>query len=325
MKTYYVKDLEKGLVLNNESFAVKLVESAQTKDGKPFFKLILADKTGEIKAQIWADNIPNIEKSALIAGNVILINAMVEDYRGVLQLNILKASKIDETLLSEYMEASDFELDDLLEQLKKHVTSIKDKNIQKFLESIIADENMGPKLKTYPAAEYVHHAFQGGLLEHTVEMLDLAMPLKKYYKEANFDYIIAGIVLHDLGKLFELEPVGVTIQRTREGYLVGHLVKSYEILLERGPKYLNQEQILNLKHIILSHHGYLEFGSPVVPATIEAIIVSYVDQLSSKARIFQKIIRKNSESDSEFAEFDRTIGVKVYLGDRNPSDTLELI
>lgn len=325
MKTYYVKDLSKGLVLNNESFAVKLVESSQTKDNKPFYKLILVDRTGEIKAQIWADNIVNVEKSALIPGNVILINAMVEDYRGTLQLNILKASKVDETMLSEYMEASDFDLDKLWLELKAYVTAVKDINIQHLLEDILEDKELGARFKTYPAAEYVHHAFQGGLLEHTVEMLDLCMPLKKYYQEADFDLVTAGIILHDSGKLFELQPVGVTIQRTTEGYLIGHLIKSYELLLERGPKYLNMEQLLQLKHIILSHHGYLEFGSPVVPATIEANIVSYVDQLSSKTRIFQKVIRKNIDNGVAFSEFDKIIGAKVYLGETKDNETLDLI
>lgn len=322
MKTYYVRDLSKSLVLNNESFAVKLVESALTKDQKTYYKLILADRTGEIKAQIWSDNIPSIEKSALIPGNVILVNAMVEEYKGVLQLNILKAVRAPEAQLSEYMEASDFDLEELWKDLNKYIKDIKDERITNFLLELFNDKDIAVRFKTYPAAEYVHHAFQGGLMEHTVEMLDLSVPLKKYYKEANFDLITAGIILHDIGKLYELEPVGVTIQRTKEGYLVGHLIKSYEVLLNKGPKYLNEEQLTNLKHIILSHHGFLEFGSPILPVTIEAVIVSYIDQLSSKTRIFQKVIRKNQGNGSMFSEYDRTLGVKVYLGDDNVTDLI---
>ncbi len=316
MKTYYVKDVSKGLVLNNETFAVKLVESALTKDGKNYYKLILSDRTGEIKAQIWSDNIPNIDRSSLIAGNVILINAIVEEYKGVLQLNILKASKAQESLLSEYLEASDFNIDELWANLMNFIKEIKDESIKKFLNELFDNKDIEVRFKTYPAAEYVHHAFQGGLLEHTIEMLDISTPLKKYYKEADFDLITAGIILHDIGKIYELEPVGVTIQRTKEGYLVGHLIKSYELLIEKGSKSLDNETLMKLKHIILSHHGFLEFGSPVLPATIEAIIVSYIDQLSSKARIFQKVIRKNSDTEAIFSEYDRTLGVKVYLGDK---------
>ena len=119
-----------------------------------------------------------------------------------------------------------------------------------------------------------------------------------------------------------LEPVGVSVQRTTEGYLIGHLIKSFETLLEKG-KLLKSETLLNLKHIILSHHGLLEFGSPVLPATIEATIVNYLDQLSSKTRIFQKLIRKNINNEQLFAEYDRIIGAKVYLGNLKRQDEVE--
>ena len=314
MKTYFVKDLSKGLVLNNETFAVKICENLQTKDGKPYYKLVLADKTGEIKAQIWSDNIKNVSKNSLKIGAVMMVDAMVEDYRGVLQLNILKAEKVEENKLNDYMESSDFDLEDLWKDLLKHIDSVKNENIKKFLTDFLNDSEIGPKFKIYPAAEFVHHAFRGGLLEHTVEMLDMTTPLRKYYKEANFDYVVAGIILHDSGKLLELEPVGLVTQRTKEGLLIGHLIKSYELLMQKGKGILNEEQMINLKHIILSHHGYLEFGSPILPSTIEANIVTYVDQMSSKTRIFQKVIRQSQSNDMEFSEYDKIIGAKVYLG-----------
>lgn len=314
MKTYFVKDLSKGLVLNNETFAVKLCDSLQTKDGKPYYKLVLADKTGEIKAQIWSDNIKNVGKQALKIGGVMMIDALVEDYRGVLQLNIVKAEKVEENKLNDYMESSDFDLDDLWQNLVDHIKTVKNEKLQNFLTTFINDTEIGPKFKIYPAAEYVHHAFRGGLLEHTVEMLDMTTPLRKYYKEANFDYVVAGIIMHDSGKLLELEPVGLVTQRTKEGLLIGHLIKSYELLMAKGKDLLDDEQLINLKHIILSHHGYLEFGSPILPSTIEANIVTYVDQMSSKTRIFQKVIRQSQSSDMEFSEYDKIIGAKVYLG-----------
>jgi len=320
MKTYYVKDLQKGLVLTNESFAVKSVESAQTKDKKAYYKLILIDKTGDVKGQIWSDNFANIQKPALIPGNVIMINGTVDEYKGSLQINILTASKLDDNLLDEYMEASDFDLDELWEDLQKHIDSVKDPQLSEFLKKLFTDKEIARRYKTYPAAEYVHHAFQGGLLEHVVEMLDLAQPLKKYYPEANYDFITAGIIMHDIGKLYELEPVGVVVQRTTEGYLEGHLVKSFEILLEKGKGILNESNMLLLKHIILAHHGFLEFGSPVLPATIEAVIVSYLDQLSTKARIFQKLIRKNMGNDQLFTEWDKLIGTRIYLGGVPPME-----
>lgn len=313
MKTIYVKDLAPSMNITGEGFAIKSVELSQTKDNKPFYKLVLMDKTGEVKGQIWSDNLKRMDKSTLKAGNVVVVDAIVEDYRGILQMNIFNVQKIDETSLSEYMEASDFNPEDLWKEINKFIDEIKDSDIKIFLKNLFKDEDIVRKYKTYPAAEYVHHAFRGGLLEHVIEMLNFAVPLKRFYPEANYDLITAGVILHDIGKLFELEPVGVSVQRTKEGYLIGHLIKSYEVVLEKG-KELNESTLLNLKHIILSHHGFLEFGSPVLPATIEAIIVSYLDQLSSKARIYQKLIRRNTGNTQDFAEYDKIIGTKIYLG-----------
>jgi 3'-5' exoribonuclease len=314
MKTYYVKDLQKGLVLSNETFAVKSMESAQTKDGKTYYKIALIDKTGEIKGQVWNDKLPNIEKGAFSAGKVVMISGTVEDYRGILQLNIFSAVRVDEAQLDEYMEASDFNLDELWESLQKYISAIKTPELKALIDKIFADPDISRKFRIHPAAEYVHHSFQGGLLEHTVEMLDLAQPLKKYYPEANFDLINAAIVLHDIGKLYELEPVGVVVQRTVEGHLVGHLVKSYQIVHDFGKNIVPAKLLLQLEHIVLAHHGQLDYGSPVVPATIEAMIVHMIDDTSCKVRIFQRLIRKAAGNESEFTEWDKLLGTRVYLG-----------
>lgn len=320
MKTYYVKDLQKGLVLSNETFAVKSSESALTKDGKQFYKIILLDKTGEIKGQIWNDKIPNVEKGCLVAGKVIMISGTVEDYRGSLQLNVFSATKVNEAQLDEYMEASDFDLTQLWDELNTYINNIDCVEIKQLLVSIFADEEISRKFKIHPAAEYVHHSFQGGLLEHVVEMLDIAQPLRKYYPEANFDLVTAGIILHDIGKLYELEPTGVVVQRTAEGHLIGHLVKSFQFVHDKATGKLSEKLLMQLEHIILAHHGELAYGSPVLPATIEAMIVNSVDYTSSKVRIFQKLIRKNSGSESEFSDWDKIVGTRVYLNNQDSSE-----
>ena len=321
MKTYYVKDLQKGLVINNESFAVKLSETGTTKDGKAYYKLLLIDKTGEIKAQVWNDKIPNVEKGCLKPGNIVMINGTVEDYRGVLQLNVFGASRVSESKVSDYMEASDFDIDELWTDLNNHISSIKSPDIQTLMAKTLADADLVRKFRTYPAAEYVHHDFQGGLLEHVVEMMDTVQPLRRFYPEANFDLVIVGIFFHDIGKLWELEPVGVTIERTNEGYLMGHLVKSFEVFSQLASGTLKPETMLSIQHIILAHHGSKDFGSPVVPASIEAAIVFGVDYLSTKIRIFQKVLRKNTENEGFFSETDKFIGGKVFLGDfKNVTD-----
>jgi 3'-5' exoribonuclease len=320
MKSIYVTDITKGMTLNGETFAVQEVTLAETKDGKPYYRINLIDKTGSISGQIWSDNIINVDKKALNTGNVISISATVEEYKGNLQLNILGASRVDESSLAEYMEASDFDLEELWQILKTHIDNIANIEIKSFLHKIFADENFRLKFRAHPAAEYVHHSFQGGLLEHVTEMLEMMIPLKKFYKEANFDLVTAGIILHDIGKLDELTINGTVVQRTKEGYLVGHLVKSYEFLLTHGKDSLSEEIMVNLKHIILSHHGLLEFGSPVLPATIEAAVVHALDEASSKVRIFQKILRKNINNKEDFAQWDNILKTRVYKAQINPVD-----
>jgi len=312
MKKYYIKDLSKGMTLNGETFAVQEVKKAETKNGKPYYRVKLIDKSGDINAQIWSEAISNVDQGGLKVGKVIMIDASVEDYRGTLQLNISKATSVSESDLDEYLESSDFDLDDLWKTLENYIAKVENVNIKKFLEAIFYDKFIKDNYKTHPAAEYVHHSFHGGLLEHVVEMLDLTVPISKYYKEADFDLVTAGIILHDIGKLYELQIEGTVVQRTKEGYLVGHLVKSYELLLKFGEKILDEEQLINLKHIVLSHHGILEYGSPVVPATIEAAIVHAVDEASTSIRIFQKVIRKNSNKKESFSDWDPILKTRVY-------------
>jgi 3'-5' exoribonuclease len=202
----------------------------------------------------------------------------------------------------------------LWQKLESYINGIADTEIKAMLKTIFADSEINRRFKTFPAAEFVHHSFRGGLLEHVVEMLDISGSLKSYYEEANYDYVYAGIILHDIGKIFELAPVGAAIERTKEGYLLGHLILSFETLLRYG-KDLDPEKLLNLKHIVLAHHGVLEYGSPVIPATIEAAIVHEVDKLSSTTRTYQKVIRQSRENGHEFAEWDKILGTKVYLGE----------
>lgn len=325
MKTYYVKDLEKGMSLNGETFAVQKSELADTKSGKPYYRVTLVDKTGSISGNIWGDNFLNIEKKALKSGKVVLIDARVEEFKGALNLNIEKVNGVSEAALDEYIEGSDFDLDELFKDLETHIEKIQDKNIKKFMDNIFLDKEFAAAYKTMPAAEYVHHSFRGGLLEHVVEMLDMMEPMKRYYKEADFDLVTAGIILHDVGKLEELKVVETVVQRTKEGYLLGHIAKGYEFVTEQGKDILSEEQMLLLKHIILSHHGQMDFGSPVVPSTLEAAIVSVLDTASSQVRIFQKILRKSEGRDDEFAEWDNILKTKLYLPKKDSDEELTLI
>lgn len=324
MKTYYVSDLQKGMSLQGETFAVKDVQLTETKSKKPYYRITLIDKSGSINGNIWGDNFTGVEKSAMKAGKVVMIDAVVEEYKGSLMLNIDRVAAVSEATLDEYVEGSDFDLDDLFSILTKHIDSVENKEIKSYLQSLFEDKEFAAKYKTMPAAEYVHHSFRGGLLEHVTEMLDLMVPLRKYYKEADYDMVTLGVILHDVGKLHELFVEGTVVQRSKSGYLLGHIALGLEFVVKSAEKFLTDEQLILLKHIVLSHHGSLEFGSPVVPSTLEAAIVSQLDSMSSQVRIFQKVIRKNKSREDSFSEWDNILRTKVYQS-RQQTEELRLI
>lgn len=312
MKTYYVSDLQKGMSLQGETFALREVQLTETKAKKPYYRISLIDKTGSVNGNIWGDKFGSIEKSALKTGKVVMVDAIVEEYKGSLMLNIDRVSGVSEATLDEYIEGSDFDLDELFTNLTDYIEKIEDKKIQEYLKSIFSDKDFANKYKTMPAAEYVHHSFRGGLLEHVVEMIDLMQPLRKYYPEADFNLATAGVILHDVGKLHELYVADTVVQRSKEGYLLGHIALGLEFVSKTAGEFLSDEKFMLLKHIILSHHGSLEYGSPVVPSTLEAAIVSQLDSMSSQVRIFQKIVRKNKNREDNFSEWDNILRTKVY-------------
>lgn len=326
MKTYYVNDLEKGMTLGGETFAVQKVELAETKSKKPFYRVTLIDKTGSISGNIWGDNFQNVEKKALKPGKVVIIDARVDEFKGNLTLNIDRVNSVNEASLDEYVEGSDFDIDELYKNLQDYISNVKDKNIKKYLNELFSDKDFALKFKTRPAAEYVHHSFRGGLIEHVVEMLDMLQPMRRFYPEVDYDLVTAGIILHDVGKLEELKVEETVVQRTDEGYLLGHIAKGYEFVSETAKGVLDDDQLLRLKHIILSHHGQLDYGSPVVPSTIEASVVSVLDSASSQVRIYQKVLRKSEKRADDFSEWDNLLKTKVYLPKRNQeNDELTLI
>lgn len=312
MKNIFVKDLRKSDILTQEMFAIQNFERLQTKDGKPYIKLYLSDKTGSIQGFIWSDSIPNIEKGCLQKGLVVMIDAKGEDFKGNIQLNISKMSKVSEQYIEDFIEGSQFSADELTDKLNKHIATIKTESLSKLIEKLFSDPDIKLKFTFFPAAEYIHHAFQNGLLEHVIEMLDLADIMKTFYKDADYDLIKTGIIFHDIGKIYEFDRVGVTMQRTVDGYLIGHLIKSYEALLDASKGILDDKTLLALKHIVLSHHGELEFGSPVRPATLEAMIVHHLDQLSSQTRSIERMEKNSAIDELGFTEYDRVLGTKVY-------------
>ena len=303
MKTYYVKDLTTALTLNLEPFAVVEVNKAEDKFGKPYLKLVLADRTGKVEAKIWNDKLIRIDQKVCVPGSIVLVSAKVEDYRGKAQLNIIDLKAADESKLDDFIESSAFDADEMMAELMSFVAQIQHKTLRSILEEMFQDESFKRSYKFWPAAKSVHHDFRSGLIQHVLEMLNIAYSMKKFYPMVNYDIVTAGIILHDIGKFQEFDVKGIGTEYSKKGILVGHIPLGAMEFEKYAKGRLSEDLYYHMIHMILSHHGEVQFGSPVVPATVEAVMLAYIDRLSDKARCAVQAIEDITE-DKEFGNYN---------------------
>ena len=315
MKTIYIEDLTIGQIIAGETFAIQEVKRAEDRNGNPYYDLILGDKTGRMKAKVWHKQIPHVNKDAMKVGRVVAVTAKIDEFKGNMQMDIQELNEVDEAKLEEYLESSAFDPEDMWEELMGRVEGISDGGIKKLLESMLADEEIARNLKYLPAGIYIHHGFRSGLLQHILEILSICDSLKKFYPEVDYDLIIAGAIIHDIGKMAEFKTDGAAISFALEGVMVGHIVLSYEILLNHMPEDMNERTKLKLKNIILSHHGTRDKGSPVLPVTIESIMLHAADDMVFKVGAYRRIIKENKNNDGDLSDYDQIFGHRVYVGD----------
>ena len=235
-------------------------------------------------------------------GNVVYIDGEVIDYKDKLQVKIFGGNVVNpkNADMDSLIPASKFKKDELIDKIKVFLSSIKNEKLKKIVYDIYSIYK--EKFISYPAAVSNHHDFLRGLMEHTVSMCEIAKMISSHYSSLNYDLLISGCLLHDIGKCEELSGVIATTY-TKEGSLIGHLVIG-AILVDESAKRLNieGEEVTLLKHLILSHHGKLEFGSPIPPLTREALILNISDEMDSKMMALDKAF-----SEIEGGEFSQRI------------------
>ncbi len=313
-KQIFIKQLKNGQTLDDELFGINIIKRANDKNGKPYIDLELIDKTGTIKGKIWSDNFMGIEQKALQEGKVASITGRVTEFNSHLQINIYALKLVEEFDISDFVSKTEKNIGELFNQLLGVINNIKTPEIKGVLLKLI--DLYGEDIKVTPAAKSVHHNYIGGLLEHIIEMLEISEIVLKLYPEADPDIVKAGIIFHDIGKIEELKVDGFQINYTIKGKLLGHISIGALIFAKLSEKILDDKIRLEIEHIILSHHYLLEFGSPVTPKTIEAVIVAKIDDLSSKTRLVQKILKNNEDNASDFAPREFGLEGEVYLPHR---------
>ena len=309
----FVKDLKEKESIRS-TFLVSEKMELSDKNGKPYMTLNLQDVTGSIDARVW-ENVENLG-SFFQVGDFIEVKGHVQVYHNRKQMIVhdLKKASLEEVNLLDFVQGPSKNPEEMLEELIQVVGSLQSPFISELLLNTLEDESVQPFLMKSPAAKTIHHAYIGGLLEHILSICKIMDFLSQHYNFLDRDLLIFGAIFHDIGKIYELE-VEKGIQYTDRGRLIGHMELACEMIDSGAEKILGFPEELKdiLKHIVLSHHGRLEYGSPKRPKFLEALIVAMIDDLDSKVNTMYNFMLGELETGEKWSKFNQKFERYFYL------------
>lgn len=324
LKKTFIRDFIAGQNIT-DIFALAYAQRKDAKNG-PYWQLTLTDCSGSIEARVWSPQSLHVHN--LKAEDFVLMTGQVASFKEHLQLNVTEVRVVDaraENLdLRDFIPASAVPAVELLERIEALLTTELTYGPWRTLcRRVLQDETMRAMLLTAPGGKSVHHAYAGGLLEHTLGVMRACLALCTVYPQADKEILLVGALLHDLGKAVELSH-GLSRDYTDEGRLLGHIYIGMELLepFVRATD-LPTELALHLKHLLISHHGELEFGSPRRPKTMEAFILHYADNLDAKVNTIETALAQTRTEDAEstdthWSEYQRTLARYVFQPRRTP-------
>jgi len=282
MKNKFVSDLTSEQILTS-FFLVVAKEVRNTREGKPYLRMELGDRTGTIEARMW-DRFENVANQ-VARDDFIHVKARVEIYKNRPQLFIesLRRAGIEEVDISDYVPRTSADVEKLFAELLQTARSLQNPWLRSLVLKFLEDPFVASRFKRAPAAKTIHHAYLGGLLEHVSSLCGLARAVAGHYPELNLDLLLTGVILHDVGKLDELT-YDRAIGYTNEGQLLGHIVMELETVnraIGTIPGFPGPLKTV-VEHLLISHHGEYEFGSPKLPMIREALVLHFLDDLDSK-------------------------------------------
>ena len=316
MKKQFIAEIKAGDWVD-DIFVLSEKILSQKRDGDNFLNVTISDKSGTLKGVVW-DNVDQIA-AGITSGDFVYVNGSVSEYKGALQVVIKKM----EPFPSDRIDPSDFlpqtsrNIEDMFERLVKRANSITTDYLKALIDAFLNDREFVNKFKTAPAAKKMHHAYIGGLLEHTVSMTSLADKISGHYGGVNRDLLLTGAILHDIGKIDEFD-YRSKIDYSDKGRLLNHIVIGIKMVDDKlsGINNFPEDQMLLLKHMIVSHHGTREFGSPEPPKTIEAVLLNYIDEIDSKVKAVRDFIA-SEDPDETWTSYHRLLERHFYKGKRN--------
>jgi 3'-5' exoribonuclease len=307
-KVTFIEDLAVGETFN-DLLMVKSARMGETRAGKPYLVLNLGDRSGEISGPVWEN--AEAYQDICVSGAVVRVKGQVQTYNEKLQLKIDNVSAADEQSyeMEAFIASSHRGAETMQDELRELISTVQNSFLRKLLERLFVQGDTGKIYRQSPAAKGIHHAYMGGLLEHSLSMAKVALMLAGHYEGIDSDLLVAGALLHDIGKTVELQNATGVIDYTDTGRLKGHLVIGCEMIGREAEhiKGFPGDLLAQLQHLVLSHHGRQEFGSPVVPMTAEALLLSFIDDMDAKMNLVEQLRRKVKSDGMQWSEYQRSL------------------
>ena len=313
MKSQYVNELRSGQVVK-EKFILSKKVLKEKKDGGTYAVLEFSDKSGSIEGIAWDNIIDSL--TVLSTGDFVFVSGTVNEYNEKLQVVVSSIQHIaeDEIDALDFLPQSTEDIDEVMTEIDRFRNQVKNAYFKKLLGAFFEDQSFVTKFRIAPAAKRAHHAYLGGLAVHTLNVLKLMGNMQSVYRSINLDLLITAGMLHDIGKIHEYN-YKRKLDISTKGRMLGHIVISYEMIVEKIDKISQFPEDLRLKllHMILSHHGEFEWGSPKQPLFLEALILHFVDNLDSKAEMIIDELRKNRGKEREWSDYHPYLERELYL------------
>src|SRR5437763_901786 len=291
------------------SFVVVSKQVKPKKTGEPYLALTLGDRTGQLEAKMW-DNVEDA-LDAFEQDDFIKIKGLLNKYKNRFQITIHKLRRLgdSEVDFADYLPKTTKDIGELWQTLAGFVAGFQDPNLKALVEAFMSDPDIAEAYRTAPAAKTLHHAYIGGLLDHVVSLFRSCDLMCRNYPQINRDLLLTGAFLHDIGKIHELA-YNRSFSYTTRGQLLGHMIIELEMLqakIAAIPGFPDELKTL-LEHLIISHHGHYEFGSPKLPMFPEALMLHYMDDLDSKMESMRAHFERESGSDSKWTSYNPSLG-----------------
>ncbi len=310
MKEFYISECarhENKIITSN--FVVVSKQIKPKKTGEPYLALTLGDRSGQLEAKMW-DNVEEV-LNAFEQDDFLKIKGLINKYKNRFQLTIHKVRKLGESEIefSDYLPKTTKNIDELWQTLTGFVASFQNPYLKSLLQAFMSDPEIAAAYRNAPAAKTLHHAYIGGLLDHVVSLCRSCDLVSRNYPQVNRDLLLTGAFLHDIGKIHELA-YNRSFSYTTRGQLLGHMIIELEMMqakLALVPDFPAELKTL-LEHLIISHHGQYEFGSPKLPMFPEALLLHYMDDLDSKMEAMRAHFEREADLDSPWTSYNASLG-----------------